>query len=199
LVARAKLSVHEQAGLDKVNARLYRLGSRYFTPDDEYSRGLRLRNELLFDTSRSNTVEDLAANVASLRRSHHPWPGHRGSLLGPWLSQPSSHGYDNQRAARRCSDQAYIQVLRDRGRRERPTAGSSAGQVGRPRAGRFWLARAPDRAPGRPCRRHGSQLRRARPGQSPRTATTGSGCCGRRRLSSKLHPHRRRLRARQAA
>lgn len=68
LAARATLSADEQTALDEVNAKLERLGFRFFHPDDEYSRYLRLRNELLVEMFQSKSVEDLAAKVVAMSR-----------------------------------------------------------------------------------------------------------------------------------
>jgi len=57
--AQEKLTSEELKELDRINADLDRLGFRFFHPDDEYSRYLRLRNKLLaekFETSKTDIV-----------------------------------------------------------------------------------------------------------------------------------------------
>lgn len=59
LAAREKLNPVEAAELDAVNARLDKLGFRFFFPDDEYTRYLRLRNDELqarFNTTDHNEI-----------------------------------------------------------------------------------------------------------------------------------------------
>lgn len=66
--AKETLSVQEQRDLDCINEQLDRLGFRFFHPDDEYSRYLRLRNDLLaqrFDTAHP---KELAMHVVQMSR-----------------------------------------------------------------------------------------------------------------------------------
>ena len=66
LTSRDELTANQAAELDAVNARLDRLGFRFFVPDDEYSRYLRIRSqetERLFGT---RDVEVLARRVADM-------------------------------------------------------------------------------------------------------------------------------------
>lgn len=66
--AQEKLTSEELKELDRINADLDRLGFRFFHPDDEYSRYLRLRNKLLssrFDTHQANI---LAAKTLRMSR-----------------------------------------------------------------------------------------------------------------------------------
>lgn len=67
--AKETLSVQEQRDLDCINEQLDRLGFRFFHPDDEYSRYLRLRNDLLaqrFDTAHP---KELAMHVVQMSRA----------------------------------------------------------------------------------------------------------------------------------
>lgn len=66
--AKEHLSVDQQQELDKINAQLDRLGFRFFHPDDEYSRYLRLRNDILMARFAVNTPEDIATNVLGMSR-----------------------------------------------------------------------------------------------------------------------------------
>lgn len=67
--AKEKLSPDEQLELDGINAQLDRLGFRFFHPDDEYSRYLRLRNEVLVDRFRTERPSELAENVVQMSRT----------------------------------------------------------------------------------------------------------------------------------
>ncbi|NNC08216.1 AAA family ATPase [Corallococcus exiguus] len=61
LASKPRLTSEEQSSLDLINAQLGRLGFMFFHPDDEYSRYLRLRNNLLterFNTENANTLAD---------------------------------------------------------------------------------------------------------------------------------------------
>jgi ABC-type uncharacterized transport system ATPase subunit len=66
--AKERLSAHEQRELDGINAQLDRLGFRFFHPDDEYSRYLRLRNELLVQQFETTQPEKLATHVVQMPR-----------------------------------------------------------------------------------------------------------------------------------
>ncbi|MGW8389441.1 AAA family ATPase [Pseudoduganella sp. HUAS MS19] len=64
--AKERLTGEEQLELDGINAQLDRLGFRFFHPDDEYSRYLRLRNELLvqkFETAQPTELAKLAVQM----------------------------------------------------------------------------------------------------------------------------------------
>ncbi|AIO40868.1 hypothetical protein DM40_769 [Burkholderia cenocepacia] len=67
--AKDKLTPDEQHELDRINAQLDRLGFRFFHPDDEYSRYLRLRNELLVQQFKTEQPKELAKNVVQMSRS----------------------------------------------------------------------------------------------------------------------------------
>jgi ABC-type multidrug transport system ATPase subunit len=67
--AKEKLSEDEQHELDRINAQLDRLGFRFFHPDDEYSRYLRLRNELLERQFETEQPEKIAKNVVQMSRA----------------------------------------------------------------------------------------------------------------------------------
>lgn len=68
LGAKAVLSNIEQEALDKVNGELNRLGFRFFHPDDEFSRYLRLRNELLKTRLADVDPLEIAAKTVALTR-----------------------------------------------------------------------------------------------------------------------------------
>lgn len=67
--AKEILSQKEQSELDLINAKLDRLGFRFFHPDDEYSRYLRLRNSLLTDKFNTATPKQLAEQVVEMPRA----------------------------------------------------------------------------------------------------------------------------------
>lgn len=67
--AKEKLSVNELSELDKINAQLDRLGFRFFHPDDEYSRYLRLRNEFLIEELETDNLDELAERVVDMTRT----------------------------------------------------------------------------------------------------------------------------------
>lgn len=62
------LSKDEQRELDKINVKLDRLGFRFFHPDDEYSRYLRLRNALLVERFEVDSPQQLAEKVVQMPR-----------------------------------------------------------------------------------------------------------------------------------
>lgn len=63
---REKLSLDEQTELDKINERLDSLGFRFFYPDDEYSRYLRLRSEELERNYATQDADILANSVLGM-------------------------------------------------------------------------------------------------------------------------------------
>lgn len=65
--AKERLTPDEQRELDEINEKLDRLGFRFFHPDDEYSRYLRLRNAALVE--RFNTEQPLALAEGALGMS----------------------------------------------------------------------------------------------------------------------------------
>lgn len=67
--AKDKLTADEQRELDGINTQLDRLGFRFFHPDDEYSRYLRLRNELLVQQFKTAQPKELAKNVVQMSRT----------------------------------------------------------------------------------------------------------------------------------
>ncbi|WP_423391213.1 AAA family ATPase [Burkholderia sp. LMG 21824] len=67
--AKDELTSDEQRELDVLNAQLDRLGFRFFHPDDEYSRYLRLRNELLVQQFKTEQPKELAKNVVQMSRT----------------------------------------------------------------------------------------------------------------------------------
>jgi ABC-type transport system involved in cytochrome c biogenesis ATPase subunit len=67
--AKDKLTTDELHELDSINEQLDRLGFRFFHPDDEYSRYLRLRNELLVQQFKTEQPEALAKNVVQMSRT----------------------------------------------------------------------------------------------------------------------------------
>jgi len=64
-----ELSAEQQEQLDGVNFKLSRLGFRFFHPDDEYSRFLRMRNIALQEKFNTELPQELAENAVSLSRS----------------------------------------------------------------------------------------------------------------------------------
>lgn len=66
--AKSRLSADEQQELDIINAQLNRLGFRFFHPDDEYSRYLRLRNEILMARFTVTKPRDIADRVLAMSR-----------------------------------------------------------------------------------------------------------------------------------
>ena len=67
--AKERLTVDEQRELDSINAQLDRLGFRFFHPDDEYSRYLRLRNDLLVQKFETAQPAELAKQVVQMPRT----------------------------------------------------------------------------------------------------------------------------------
>lgn len=67
--AKEKLLPNEQHELDKINSQLDRLGFRFFHPDDEYSRYLRLRNEVLVQQFKTEQPEQLAKDAVQMSRT----------------------------------------------------------------------------------------------------------------------------------
>lgn len=67
--AKERLTLDEQRELDGVNAQLDRLGFRFFHADDEYSRYLRLRHDLLSKQFDSETPQVLAKQVVQMSRT----------------------------------------------------------------------------------------------------------------------------------
>jgi len=59
----------EQLELDSINTQLDRLGFRFFHPDDEYSRYLRLRNDLLIKQFKTDKPVELAKQVVKMPRA----------------------------------------------------------------------------------------------------------------------------------
>lgn len=67
--AKERLTSDEQRQLDGINVQLDRLGFRFFHPDDEYSRYLRLRNDLLVQQFETTQPKDLAKHVVQMPRT----------------------------------------------------------------------------------------------------------------------------------
>jgi len=67
--AKETLADQEQQDLDRINAQLDRLGFRFFHPDDEYSRYLRLRNALLVQQFETEQPVALAKKVVQMPRA----------------------------------------------------------------------------------------------------------------------------------
>lgn len=63
-----KLNAEELRALDDINAKLERLGFRFFLPDDEYSRYLRLRYQKLEAKFTETDPEKMASRVLSMSR-----------------------------------------------------------------------------------------------------------------------------------
>ena len=66
--ARDTLTQDEQEALDEVNRELEQLGFRFFHPDEEYSRYLRVRNEVLQERFGTDRADDLVSCAVSLGR-----------------------------------------------------------------------------------------------------------------------------------
>lgn len=66
--AKERLTHDEQRQLDEINVQLDRLGFRFFHPDDEYSRYLRLRNSLLIERFQVESPQALATQVVQMPR-----------------------------------------------------------------------------------------------------------------------------------
>jgi ABC-type transport system involved in cytochrome c biogenesis ATPase subunit len=66
LSTREQLSTEKQGELDEINKRLDRLGFRFFYPDDEYERYLRLRSKELERVFGTEEVDDLANRVLDM-------------------------------------------------------------------------------------------------------------------------------------
>ena len=66
--AKERLTAEEQRELDDINLQLNRLGFRFFHPDDEYSRYLRLRNDLLIDQYKTAQPNEIARLVVHMPR-----------------------------------------------------------------------------------------------------------------------------------
>lgn len=88
--AKETLNMDEQRDLDEINSALGRLGFRFFHPDDEYSRYLRLRNELLVERFSSEDPKQLAKGVVQMSRSERESLAKR--LIGELLSDDESLG-----------------------------------------------------------------------------------------------------------
>lgn len=67
--AKERLTSDEQRQLDGINVQLDRLGFRFFHPDDEYSRYLRLRNDLLVQQFETTQPTELAKHVVQMPRT----------------------------------------------------------------------------------------------------------------------------------
>jgi predicted ATPase len=67
--AKERLTGDEQRELDGINSQLDRLGFRFFHPDDEYSRYLRLRNDLLVEQFETAQPSELAKHVVQMPRA----------------------------------------------------------------------------------------------------------------------------------
>jgi predicted ATPase len=67
--AKERLTSDEQRQLDGINVQLDRLGFRFFHPDDEYSRYLRLRNDLLVQQFETTTPTELAKQAVQMPRT----------------------------------------------------------------------------------------------------------------------------------
>lgn len=67
--AKERLTSDEQRQLDGINVQLDRLGFRFFHPDDEYSRYLRLRNDRLVQQFETTQPAELAKQVVQMPRT----------------------------------------------------------------------------------------------------------------------------------
>lgn len=66
--AKTELTQEELLALDAINGRLDRLGFRFFHPDDEYSRYLRVRDEALRRKFEVTSPDELAASALAMSR-----------------------------------------------------------------------------------------------------------------------------------
>ena len=64
-----QLTEDQQAALDDINEKLDRLGFRFFHPDAEYSRYLRIRGAHLRKRFETDDIDALVDNTVSLSRS----------------------------------------------------------------------------------------------------------------------------------
>jgi predicted ATPase len=88
LASKMQLSVDEQSDLDELNTRLDRLGFRFFHPDDEFSRYLRLRNDMLVAKFDTQSAHDLAANAVAMSRDERESLAKQ--LIGELLAEDSA-------------------------------------------------------------------------------------------------------------
>lgn len=88
--SKATLSASEQAELDAINAQLDRLGFRFFHPDDEYSRYLRVRNDVLMAQFQSDEPSTLAARAVAMTRGERESLAER--LIGELVDEESDAG-----------------------------------------------------------------------------------------------------------
>ena len=88
--AKERLTEQEQRDLDCINAQLDRLGFRFFHPDDEYSRYLRLRNALLVKQFEIEQPVSLAQKVVQMSRSDREELAKR--LIAELLEEKSQKG-----------------------------------------------------------------------------------------------------------
>jgi ABC-type transport system involved in cytochrome c biogenesis ATPase subunit len=84
------LSPAQQSQLDIINSQLERLGFRFLHPDDEYSRYLRLRNEVLTEKFDTKLPELLAEKSLAINREDRETLAKR--LIGALLSDTRSPG-----------------------------------------------------------------------------------------------------------
>lgn len=84
-----KLSAKDQNRLDEINTTLDRLGFRFFHPDDEYSRYLRLRNELLTQQFEYENPKDLAEQVVQMPRGEREALAKR--LISELIAEEGAH------------------------------------------------------------------------------------------------------------
>lgn len=90
--AKETLTEREQRELDKINVQLDRLGFRFFHPDDEYSRYLRLRNALLVERFEIENPQQLAEAVVQTPRAEREALAKR--LIGELLASESGRSED---------------------------------------------------------------------------------------------------------
>jgi predicted ATPase len=85
--AKEQLTTEEQRELDGINDRLDRLGFRFFHPDDEYSRYLRIRNKLLVLQFKTEYPSEIAMHVVEMPRTEREELAKR--LIAELLSEES--------------------------------------------------------------------------------------------------------------
>ena len=90
---RERLNEAEQEELDEINEKLDRLGFRFFHPDDEYSRYLRLRNKALEERFGTEMPREMAKGAGTLDRAEKE--ALAKELIGE-LMKVSSGGEENE-------------------------------------------------------------------------------------------------------
>jgi hypothetical protein len=90
--AKRELTQPEQKELDSVNDQLNRLGFRFFHPDDEFSRYLRLRNEALKVQFEVDDPNALATKAVEMNREEREALATK--LISKLLAEDKAQGAD---------------------------------------------------------------------------------------------------------